>query len=134
MRDLQIADRIYDPWADTEDEIIDILTREVSMSRLVKSTLRPVCLQTGAIGDRSPCESTLVSPKQMVARLRPMKTNPRYKCFVLEAADMIDGATVIESLESVTYHCIFFERKRYLQVNGLHLLAYTTEDLTLARI
>lgn len=129
VSELAIADRIYNEWTDSEDEVVDILRRKVEVSALGPSGLQPVCVPKGALSNGYPWVRTLFSPQQMVATVRRAKPNRRYREFTLKPASEISGSFISPAMQTVEYHCVFFERQRYLRVNGLLTLAYSGEDL-----
>lgn len=129
---LCIADRVYDPISDTMDEVVDILARRIAPTKAMSLGVWPVTLAKGSVLPGVPHSSISVSPHQGVVVLRDIPGNGRHREMVVMPAVSLGSARPSEFRAELTYYCIFFDRKRYLEANGLSVAAYTLEDISCA--
>lgn len=132
VENLSIADYVYDPIADTYDEVVDILSRRITYRKATSIGLCPVVIGADALLKGVPNAPTCVSPSQEIVVLRDPSGQGRRVEVVMQPASSIENAMPYETNEDLTYYCIFFGRKRFLEVNGLNVRAYTLEDISCA--
>ena len=133
VESLSIADKVYDAATGTYDEIVDILARTLDYHRAARIGLHPIRLAKDALRAGYPTDETHVSPNQGVLLVAHGPCNSVYKHLVERRASDLTAAQPVAAWDKLTYFCVFFARKRYLQVNGLRLSAYTLEDIIHAR-
>lgn len=129
VTDLRIADRVFDPMTGTDTEISDILSRRFDATRAHQLGITPICVPPGTITSTCPQEPTVLSPNQLVLTPAPIRSDLRYPQLALCRAWQIFGAFTLNDLDVVDYFCVFFDRSRFIDVNGMLVAAYTIEDL-----
>ena len=132
VRELTIADRIFNPITGQYDEITDILQREIRISDPCRDPLAPVLIEKGQLLSGRPRHDLALSPLQQVLvadwkRSRPGP--PRVSCY--PAREVSSDRVAVSG--AVTYFAIFVEHRRFLDVGGILVQAYTLEDISHAR-
>ncbi|WP_439103943.1 Hint domain-containing protein [Celeribacter marinus] len=130
---LQIGEFVFDPFADTYCEIIDILVRRIDWSWDVSypaHRLAPVRISRSTFGRDLPRIDVTVSPGQVIQSEQCIKKGSRYrKVRRLPAAALIgeDGVVKASTAGSVTYHALFTSSVQILNVAGLYLETLTPD-------
>ena len=128
VQELSIADRIVNPITGGYDEISDILQREISGTDPRRSRLEPVLIGKGQLFSGRPRQDPALSPEQVVLMTDLKRSKGRPPVLSCYPAKDISHNRPMPGRD-ITYFAIFFDVPRFIEVSGVHMRAYTLEDL-----
>lgn len=122
IENLQIGHSVYDPLADLDVPILDILSRTVSFDDAVgpkKHVLYPVIIPASALGAFRPNCDLLVSPGQEILTCRPYPyTSGRLEAVSVDASEL-ELMDDYEPIASVKYHVIITQGSHFIDASGV---------------
>lgn len=128
VQDLSIADRIFDPFTEGEDEIADILQRRLPPCGQRGAALAPVRIGKGQLFSGRPRQDLRLSPWQLVMMAEPRRQARGPASLLCYPARDISSDRLPPGAD-ITYFAIFFDRPRFIEVSGVLVRTYTLEDI-----
>lgn len=127
VQDLAIADRIFNPFTEGYDSIVDIHRRRVQLCDHRSHALTPVLIEKGQLFSGAPRHDLRLSPWQLVMMVdRKRVANGPFSLSCYPAKDISNDR--IPATGDITYYAIFFDRHRFIEVSGVLLKSYTLEE------
>lgn len=129
VQELSIADRIFNPFTEGEDEITDILQRKLPLCSRRGPALAPVRIGKGQLFSGRPRQDLRLSPWQlvMVAETRRLARGPA-SLLCYPAKDISSERLPLTG--DITYFALFFDRPRFVEASGVLVQTYTLEDIS----
>lgn len=131
---LSVGGFFFDPLTEGYYEISDILTRRLEIRRKIGwqgHPLRPVVLKAGSVGDGRPHRDVAVSPFQDVLTKYAPGPDSSTPLVDLQSAERIEASYSSCKRfrrKDATYFAIFTDRPHFMDVSGLLMRTYCSED------
>lgn len=124
VEDLMIGQKVFNPFSEGVDEIIDILTRSVKCHSECDQWV-PIELPVGVMSENRPSQPLLVSRKQPVM-MKKISAGKRVHEIDITEAYKVMGAQN-HMVDEITYTAIFFVKSRPVLANNALCMAYTND-------